>query len=119
MHRGDIPAGFIAREPMMIRIRRTPKAERVDVANPAPDAPTQRASAMPPTPPIDQQAGRQPAPPFLSLTEAADWLCVSVSTLKRLLAKGELTTIRVGARQKVPASHLEVYVGKDILLPSQ
>jgi excisionase family DNA binding protein len=42
-----------------------------------------------------------------------------VSTLKRLIAKGDLTTIRVGARQKIPASHLEAYVAKDILLPSQ
>ncbi len=105
---------------MLIRVRRTPKAERhVAVANPAPEAPTQESSVKPPTPSTDQEAAQQPAPPFLSLTEAADWLCVSVSTLKRLIAKGDLTTIRVGARQKIPASHLEAYVAKDILLPSQ
>jgi excisionase family DNA binding protein len=105
---------------MPIRVRRTPNAERhMAVANPAPEAPAQEPSLPPPTPSTDQEAPQQPAPPFLSLTEAADWLCVSVSTLKRLIAKGDLNTIRVGARQKIPASHLEAYVAKDILLPSQ
>jgi excisionase family DNA binding protein len=58
-------------------------------------------------------------PPFLSLRESADWLCVSLSTLKRLIANRELSTIRVGARQKIPASTLAAYVARDILLPSQ
>ena len=60
-----------------------------------------------------------PAPPFLSLRESADWLCISIATLKRLIAKGKLVTVRVGARQKIPASHLEAYITKDILLPEQ
>jgi excisionase family DNA binding protein len=97
---------------MLIRTRRTPKA---DVANLEPDPPAREPSIPPPAPSTDQQ----PAPPFLSLTAAADWLCVSVSTLKRMIAKGELTTVRVGARQKIPASQLAAYVAKDILLPSQ
>ena len=105
---------------MLIRVRHTPRAQHhVAVANPALEAPMQESSSKPPTPFTDQDAPQQPAPPFLSLPEAADWLCVSVSTLKRLIAKGDLTTIRVGARQKIPASHLEAYVAKDILLPSQ
>ena len=105
---------------MPIRVRHIPKAERrADIANPASEAPTRESLVKPPTPSLDQQVGQQPSPPFLSLTEAADWLCVSVSTLKRLIAKGYLTTIRVGARQKIPAGHLEAYVAKDILLPSQ
>ena len=105
---------------MLIRVRRTPRAERgMDVAEPAAEAPAQESLVKPSTPSTDQEAAQQPAPPFLSLTQAADWLCVSVSTLKRLIAKGDLTTIRVGARQKIPASHLEAYVAKDILLPSQ
>jgi excisionase family DNA binding protein len=58
-------------------------------------------------------------PPFLSLRESADWLCVSISTLKRLIANRELATLRVGARQKIPASTLAAYVARDILLPSQ
>jgi excisionase family DNA binding protein len=57
------------------------------------------------------------ASPFLSLREAADWLCVSRSTLKRLVAKGELSTIRVGKRQKISASCLTAYVTRDVLLP--
>ena len=105
---------------MLIRVRRTRRAQRdAAVANPAPEPPTQEPLVKPPTPSTDEEALRQPAPPFLSLTESAEWLCVSVSTLKRLIAKGDLTTIRVGARQKIPASHLEAYVAKDILLPSQ
>src|SRR4051794_27446412 len=56
-------------------------------------------------------------PPFLSLPEAAAWLGVSRSTVKRLIAKGDLVTVRVGARQKVPASFLAQYVAREILLP--
>jgi excisionase family DNA binding protein len=60
-----------------------------------------------------------PAPPFLSLLASAEWLCVSIATLKRLVAEGVLITVRVGARRKIPASHLEAYVAKNILLPDQ
>ena len=56
------------------------------------------------------QAG--PAPPFLSLREAADWLCVSRSTLKRMIAQGLLPTIRIGRRRKIPANALSAYVAK-------
>jgi excisionase family DNA binding protein len=76
-------------------------------------------SALVPAPLDEQVPAQQPAPPFLSLREAADWLCVSISTLKRLIANGALSTIRVGARRKIPASALEAYVARDILLPSQ
>jgi excisionase family DNA binding protein len=60
-----------------------------------------------------------PGTPFLSLREAADWLCVSLSTLKRTIAKGDLATVQVGKRRKLPASYLAAYVAKDILLPDQ
>jgi excisionase family DNA binding protein len=60
-----------------------------------------------------------PAPPFLSLGEAADWLSVSVTTLNRLIAKGDLATVRVGKVRKVPANYLAAYVAKDVLLPDQ
>lgn len=60
-----------------------------------------------------------PASPFLSLRQAADWLCVSRSTLKRMIAKDELFTVRVGERRKVSAAALAAYVAKDILLPEQ
>jgi excisionase family DNA binding protein len=59
------------------------------------------------------------APPFLSLREAAEWLCVSISTLKRMIAKGELIAVHVGKRRKVPASVLTAYITKDVLFPSQ
>ena len=35
---------------------------------------------------------------------------VSLSTLKRTIAKGELATVRVGKHRKVPASYLAAYV---------
>ena len=57
------------------------------------------------------------ASPFLSLREAAEWLCVSRSTLKRMIGRGELTTVLVGKRHKVPADCLSTYVTRDILLP--
>ena len=66
-----------------------------------------------------EHAPSPPAPPFLSLREAADWLCVSLSTLKRLIGKGALETLRVGGRRKIPASVLAAYVARDILLPDE
>jgi excisionase family DNA binding protein len=65
------------------------------------------------------QAAHLPGTPFLSLREAGDWLCVSLSTMNRMIAKGDLATVRVGKHRKVPASYLAAYVAKDILLPEQ
>lgn len=65
------------------------------------------------------QPRTSPEPPFLSLKEAAEWLCISLSTLKRMVAKGELAALRVGARRKISASDLSAYIAKDILLPSE
>jgi excisionase family DNA binding protein len=48
--------------------------------------------------------------PFLSIAEAAVWLHVSLATLKRLLLKGSLPFVRVGARRKIPFSALRAYV---------
>jgi excisionase family DNA binding protein len=62
---------------------------------------------------------RSASPPFLSLREAAEWLCVSVSTIKRLIANSELPTVRIGKRQKISASTLAAYVSRDVLLPEQ
>lgn len=58
-------------------------------------------------------------PPYLSLREAAEWLCVSLSTIKRMVARGTLSTVRIGERKKVPANVLEAYVARDILIPNQ
>ena len=57
------------------------------------------------------------APPFLSLREAADFLSISLSTLHRLLAKGELVAVRIGARRRVPADHLTAYLTRDVQFP--
>jgi excisionase family DNA binding protein len=65
------------------------------------------------------RSAEPPGSPFLSLREAADWLCVSLPTLKRIIAKGDLGTVRVGKHRKVPTSYLATYVAKDILLPDQ
>jgi excisionase family DNA binding protein len=104
---------------MPIKLRCTPRAECCqDTALPAADKPVLDASE-PTTSHHDGLDDELPAPPFVSLRESADWLCVSISTLKRLVANGELSTIRVGARQKIPANHLAAYIARDILLPSQ
>ena len=55
--------------------------------------------------------------PFLSISEAAAWLCVSVSTVKRMLTRGDIQAVRVGKRRKVPAETLAAHVSKNILIP--
>jgi excisionase family DNA binding protein len=96
-------------------------ARQLSMANKIPRPPD---SGVNPCPPTAAEAGDDaattevpPAPPFLSLREAADWLCVSPSTLKRMVVKGELPTVRVGKRRKIPAGDLAAYVAKGILLP--
>jgi excisionase family DNA binding protein len=104
---------------MPIRLSRTKWRRDAEEVTPlSPDAPTVGAAtcAGANTAAVDNEP---PAPPFLSLREAAGWLCVSLSTLKRTIAKGDLSTVCVGKRRKVPASYLAAYVAKDILLPEQ
>ncbi len=48
-------------------------------------------------------------PPFLGLGEAANWLGVSLSTIKRVVKRGELATLRIGARQKISLSEMRRY----------
>jgi excisionase family DNA binding protein len=67
--------------------------------------------------PAAPNVSTSPAPPFLSLRAAAEWLCVSLSTLKRLVARGEFIAVRVGKRRKIPAGSLAAYVSKDLLIP--
>ncbi len=103
---------------MPIRLNRMTKASRLEeIAGRLPDTEPANTSAAP--------ASGSPAqddapftPPFLSLREAAEWRCVSLSSVKRLLAKGELIPVRIGARRKIPASSLEAYVTRDILIPN-
>lgn len=49
-------------------------------------------------------------PPFYSIAEAAVWLHISLATMKRLLRKGSLPFVRIGARRKIPVSALLAYV---------
>lgn len=74
------------------------------------------------TPPEPDDKGTDPtspAPPFLSPKESAAWLCVHLSTLKRLVARVDLGTLRVGARRKIPASYLAAYVAREIMTTEQ
>lgn len=48
-------------------------------------------------------------PPFVALPEAAEWLAVSLATLKRLLTRRELQAVRIGARRKIPLAELQRY----------
>jgi excisionase family DNA binding protein len=50
------------------------------------------------------------SPPFYSLAYAAECLSTSLSTIKRLLSKGDLPYVRVGARRKIPRSGLQAYL---------
>ena len=85
---------------MPIRIRRaTPGLKLEDSAILAPEL-SPNPSAPAPALLHEQELEQTPAPPFLSLRDSADWLCISISTLKRLIANGELSTIKVGARRK-------------------
>lgn len=84
-----------------------PAAARFD-----PAAICQQAAADAPTPP----AGLTP-PAMLSLDEAAAWLGVSKSTVKRLLARGDLVAVRVGARRKIAADTLAAYLRRGIADP--
>ena len=112
---------------MPIRLRRPslpPSLADALLRTPDPKVDPPDAAAVTDTPSADSVANASvalgppdtPQPPFLSLPEAAEWLCVSRSTVKRLIAKGDLEAIRVGARRKVPASSLSAYVKRDILI---
>jgi excisionase family DNA binding protein len=101
---------------MPIRLGRLKSKETVAAVTPNASIPSVSAAAGPD--PAEMGAG-PPAPPFLSLREAAGWLSISVTTLNRLIARGDLATVRVGKLRKVPASYLTAYVGTDILLPGQ
>jgi hypothetical protein len=42
-----------------------------------------------------------------------------VTTLNRMIARGDLTTVRVGKLRKIPAGYLAAYIAKDVLKPEQ
>ena len=111
---------YFVRAKMLIRLPRTVRDCGPDEnGQPVHDGSSSAPVLSPPSQTDSATTKAPPEPPFLSIREAADWLCVSLSTLKRLIAKGELSVVRVGKRRKVPASYLAAYVGKDILLPDE
>jgi len=109
---------------MPIRVRRKTTRSLDDLLRAVSDTPahepcapaTELASAV-----ADhaKQPDTEPAPPFLSLKESADWLGVSLSTLKRMISKNELVALRIGKRRKIPASYLAAYLARDVLVPSE
>lgn len=104
---------------MLIRLKPHVKLRTLaELVRIVPDVLAGEAPALPVADP-EQDAEQTPGPPFLSLRESAKWLCVSLSTVKRMITRGELIAVRVGARRKIPACHLAAYVARDILLPSQ
>jgi excisionase family DNA binding protein len=107
------------RQSMPILLRRLKPSWGTATAVAVPPHTNGPAVSAPPGPDPAEKGAGPPAPPFLSLREAAEWLCVSLPTLKRTIAKGDLNTIRVGKRRKVPATYLAAYVAKDILLPER
>lgn len=100
---------------MPIRLRQPLRASSLEEIS----ALLPKSSSAPTVSDTDGDADRSASPPFLSLRNAAEWLCVSVSTIKRLIAQNEVATIRIGKRQKIPASTLAAYVSRDVLLPEQ
>lgn len=49
---------------------------------------------------------------FLSLTETSQELCISIASLHRIIARGELTVSRIGGRTLVERRDLEDYIAK-------
>lgn len=47
-----------------------------------------------------------------AIPEAADQLSVSARVLERLIANGEVETVKIGRRRLVPAEALEDYVSR-------
>jgi hypothetical protein len=47
---------------------------------------------------------------FLSLAETTQELCISIASLHRIIARGELTVSRIGGRTLVERRDLEDYI---------
>ena len=67
---------------------------------------------------IEDRLGR-PTPTCLSTQEAAQRLGVGLTTMKRLIASGEVKTATVGKRRMVPASELERIATPDAARPAK
>ena len=108
---------------MPIRLPQKPRRSLEEMLRLVPDAspPTRAPEADPATPVavLDAPPDPEPTPPFLSLKDAAEWLGVSMSTLTRMLRRGTLQAIRIGARRRLPANYLSAYLARDIITPNQ
>jgi excisionase family DNA binding protein len=51
---------------------------------------------------------------LLGLSEAARMLSVSIHTLRRLVARGEVATVNVGARRLIPDSEVERIIQRGV-----
>lgn len=58
----------------------------------------------------DRSAEPQPPSSMLSVREAGESLGVSVSTVWRMIRRGELASVRQGGRRLIPADTLEAQV---------
>lgn len=54
-----------------------------------------------------------PESTLLRLSEVASVLRVSINTLKKMLANGEIGYVQVRGRRKIDASHLAEYVARN------
>lgn len=50
--------------------------------------------------------------PLLTFPQVADRLNVSVSTVRNLVYRGELTRVKVGAMRRIEAAELERYIAE-------
>ena len=56
-----------------------------------------------------------PVSGFLSIAEAAHWLSVSASTVEQLVRKGELITVQIDERYKIPNTALFAYFARTVM----
>ncbi len=58
----------------------------------------------------DRSTQRLPESPLLSVGEAGEALGVSISTVWRMIRRGDLTSVRLGGRRLIPEKALEARV---------
>lgn len=102
---------------------RHPVTQGEEVENAAPDKPDAQRST-PDAPPMSTAAlsrslglGRRGLPSagrLRSLAEVADYLDVSIRTVRRLIARGELRAHRVGRSLRIQDAELAVYVAASV-----
>ena len=69
--------------------------------------------SRPGTPPTRRQQRHLPAP-LLSVDEAAEALRVSTKTVRRLIARGELSAVRVGRQLRISQDGFFAYLRRQL-----